>query len=199
MPGHITPTSTSQVVPPMCTLMSARRWSPGLCGVVTLGSLGRLGCLRGCRRGGMSPSSTGAGSRVRARGPRRTPRGPAGQARCPRRSSPPTRCASVHRDPEQLHRHSRNIRRALRPVLPLSRYTTLQVHVYAYGRHHLKELVRGERQPCVRHRAEDGGHGSAKGGTEGSCNPRLDRRQLDHVKRQCEELALCSTEVAPGA
>ena len=96
-------------------------------------------------------------------------------------------------------RHSRNTRRALRPVLPLSRYTTLQVHVYAYGRHLLKELVRGERQPCVRHRAEDGGHGSAKGGTEGSCNQMLDRRQLDHVKRQCEELALCSTEVAPGA
>ncbi len=36
--GHTTPTSTSQVVPSLRTLMSARRWSPRPCGVVTLGS-----------------------------------------------------------------------------------------------------------------------------------------------------------------
>ena len=29
VPGHTTPTSASQMVPPRCTLLSARRWSPG--------------------------------------------------------------------------------------------------------------------------------------------------------------------------
>jgi hypothetical protein len=44
-PGTPRPRPPAKVVPSKCTLMSARRWLPGPCGVVTLGSSVRPGGL----------------------------------------------------------------------------------------------------------------------------------------------------------